>query len=373
MKVNGRAGQERIRDLVSTALYDPDAVASMSPADLDLTIRLLRRLRLLGTVACRLEDAGLLTALPAIAQDQFRSARVLAESRARLALWELDRIANTMLKSTDRKCVAMKGCAFLLLGLPAARGRIFADVDLMLAESDLGDAEAFLTKHGWQSQELTPYDENYYRKWTHELPPLVHIERQVEIDLHHNILPRTSRLKPDGEKLLQSARRAPGSAFYVLADEDLVLHAITHLMFNDDLVDKLRELVDIDALLQQFAVEDEHFWQRLLDRAEELDLGRAVFYGLRYLQRLRDGSVPTFAIERTRSWGPVAPVLWLMDRIVPRALYAPHPERPGRATGLARLLLYIRSHWIRMPPWLLAYHLSYKFWARRFGRKPHGA
>lgn len=373
MTTSGRTEQEGIRELLHIALHDPHGMAAMLPADLDLTIRLLRRLRLLGTVAYRLEDAGLPGELPAVAQDQFRSAQVLAESRARLALWELDRIAHTLLKSTDVKCVVMKGCAFILSGLPAARGRIFADVDLMFAESELDEAEAVLNERGWQSQRLTPYDQNYYRKWTHELPPVVHIEREVEIDLHHNILPRTSRLKPDGEKLLLRSRRVPDTDYYVLGDEDLVLHAITHLMFNDDLADKLRELVDIDALLRHFTRDDEQFWQRLTDRAEELDLTRPVFYGLRYLRRFGNGDVPDIVIERTHSWRPPAPALWLMDRLVPRALFPPHPDLPSRLTDACRLLLYMRSHWIRMPPWLLAYHLSYKFWARRFDNKPRNA
>jgi hypothetical protein len=56
-----------------------------------------------------------------------------------------------------------------------------------------------------------------------------------------------------------------------------------------------------------------------------------------------------------------------MDRLAPRALMPQHPDRPDRWSGLARLLLYIRSHWIRMPPWLLAYHLGYKFAATRMG------
>ena len=35
-------------------------------------------------------------------------------------------------------------------------------------------------------------------------------------------------------------------------------------------------------------------------------------------------------------------------------------ERPRRRAGLARWLLYVRSHWLRMPPLLLARHLLRK-------------
>ena len=100
----------------------------------------------------------------------------------------------------------MKGCAYLLAGLPHAEGRQFADVDLLVPESRLGEVEARLRDNGWQTAELTPYDERYYREWTHELPPLTHAERDVEVDLHHNVQMRTSRLKPDAHLLLTASR-----------------------------------------------------------------------------------------------------------------------------------------------------------------------
>lgn len=359
--------QELAWNLLRKALADPDAVVAMQTADLDLVLRIARRSRVLGRLAANLRDAGLLDSLPGAARDQLLSVLVLAESRARLALWELDRINKAL---TDAPCttrIVMKGCAYLLLDLPNTHGRIFADVDLMFAETDLEGVEACLNQRGWITGHLSPYDDNYYRKWTHELPPLTHFEREVEIDLHHNILPRTSRLKPPARELLQNAQDVAGSRYRVLGNEDIVLHAMTHLMFNDDLVDKLRDLVDIDELLQFFSRADSSFWQRLVARAEILDLRRPAYYGLRYTKQLLDGAIPESILNATKQWGPPAPVLWLMDRLVPRALFPPHPDHADPVTSVSRKLLYIRSHWIRMPPWLLAYHLTVKFfrrWAR---------
>jgi len=241
-------------------------------------------------------------------------------------------------------------------------------VDLMLPEADLESIEAHLNRCGWRSADLSPYDQNYYRNWTHELPPLMHVEREVEIDLHHNILPRTARLNPAAEELLQAAKPLPGSCYRVLSDEDMVLHAMTHLMFSDDLADKLRDLVDIDCLLRHFASSDESFWQQLLTRAEKLDLARPAYYSLRYARHLLRCPVPESVLDATLPWAPPAPIVWLMDRLVPRALYPLHPEHSSQLTGFCRLLLFIRSHWIRMPSWLLVYHLSYKFYLTRIRR-----
>jgi hypothetical protein len=368
MPANRPKHRESVRELLHIALSDPGNVAAIDAANLDLLIRVARRARVLGNLAVLVQDAGLMDSLPEVARDQLQSALVLAESRASLALWELDRIAWAMSSYEDVRCIAMKGCAYLLLDLPNARGRIFADVDLMLPESALTGVEKFLNQCDWRSQKLTVYDQNYYRNWTHELPPIVHVEREVEIDLHHNILPRTARLSPNAEKLLQNARKVAGSKYFVLADEDIVLHAMTHLMFNDDMADKLRDLVDIRGLCEYFSAKDDEFWDRLLSRAEELDLQRPVFYSLRYCQHLPGTAIPVSTIEATGKWGPPAPIVWLMDRCVPRALYPPHPDYPSHLIAVSRFLLYLRSHWIRMPPWLLAYHLSVKFYRTRIQR-----
>jgi len=38
-------------------------------------------------------------------------------------------------------------------------------------------------------------------------------------------------------------------------------------------------------------------------------------------------------------------------------------------SSVCRWLLFVRSHWIRMPPVLLARHLAYKFYVRRCGKR----
>ena len=329
--------------------------------------------RLHGRFAAALEDAGLFEELPQAAHDQLASALVMADARVRVALWELDRIQWATRDHPGVDLICMKGCAYVLLGLPNVRGRIFADVDLLLPEQQLEGIEQLLNRRGWKTQELSPYDDNYYRRWTHELPPLMHREREVEIDLHHNIVPRTARLKPDGAKLVAGARDIDGSHLKVLAGEDLVLHAMVHLMFDSDLTEKLRDLVDIDDLCRHFSQQDEAFWSTLMGRADELGLGRPLYYSLRYCTRLLGTTVPETISERVQKWAPSAPVRRIMDRCVPAALLPEHPDDPRRGAALARLLLYVRSHWLRMPPWLLVYHLAYKYFVIRFRGGGHSA
>jgi hypothetical protein len=350
--------------LLSLVLSDPAALLGLSTRELDLALRLARRARVLGRLAAHLESTGRLAQLPPTAQEQLRSALVMVEARARATRWELRCLARALESAEPMRAIALKGCAYLLSGLPNAVGRIFADVDLLFEERDLGRAEQALMEYGWQGKEITAYDQNYYRAWTHELPPLIHDEREIEADLHHNIIARTSRLKPSAELLLAAARPIPDTRFQRLSDEDVVLHAMTHLLFDSDMADCIRDLVDIDDLLRHFSSNSDAFWDTLWERAERLDLTRPAYYALRYAKSLLGTPVPERALLRSRSGAPPPAIVWLMDRLVPLALFPVRPDRPSRVAAPARLCLYVRSLWIRMPPWLLTRHLSYKAYVR---------
>jgi hypothetical protein len=139
---------------------------------------------------------------------------------------------------------------------------------------------------------------------------------------------------------------------------------MAHLMFNSDMADAVRELVDIDDLLRYFSSRRSDFWNQLLTRAEQLDLRRPAYYALRYTSQLLGTPVPPHVQKRIAEGAPPAIVIWLMDRIVPKALFPQHPDFPSRSADLARLLLYMRAHWISMPPLLLTRHLTYKFFLR---------
>jgi len=362
------------RDLLIAALVDPRNLVSWSAPDLDLVLRLLRRARLLGRVAAELDAAGLLGALPLAARDALASALIAAQARSRVARWELDCIAYALRDRNDLQVVAMKGCAYLLADLPHAKGRMFADVDLLVPEAHLQEVEARLREHGWRSSELSAYDERYYREWTHELPPLVHAEREVEVDLHHNVLMRTARLHPDPRLLLAAARPVPGFRYFgylTMAPIDMTLHAMAHLFYGGEMDDALREVADIDALLRHFGRAEPGYWQEFWPRALALDLARPAYYGLRYAQRLLATPIPAPVLAASQAGAPTPLMTAAMDRLVPHALFPVHPDRPARRARFARALLYVRSHWVKMPPAMLIRHLAYKFYVRHSRTQEH--
>jgi hypothetical protein len=56
-----------------------------------------------------------------------------------------------------------------------------------------------------------------------------------------------------------------------------------------------------------------------------------------------------------------------MDFLFIRAFRPQQPECRLPLTGLALYLLYLRSHYLRMPLYLLLPHLARKAWMSRFG------
>jgi hypothetical protein len=125
------SGKECHRDVLAV-LMDPEVMLRLDAPRVDGALRVLRRARLLGRVACRAEQFGLLGQLSPLVQDQLTSAIVVADARARGARWEMNRLALALRDLPDVPVIAMKGCGYLLVGTPNADGRLFADVDLMV-------------------------------------------------------------------------------------------------------------------------------------------------------------------------------------------------------------------------------------------------
>ena len=116
---------------------------------------------------------------------------------------------------------------------------------------------------GWEHvKPADGYDDAYYRRWMHELPPLIHRTRDRMIDVHHTILPLTARPRPDAGALI-AASVALENGLRMLSPADMIVHAAAHLFADGDLAGGLRNLWDIDRLLREFAAPD--FWPELGD------------------------------------------------------------------------------------------------------------
>lgn len=347
------------RDLLSRTLRAPDTIVRFSMSEWDRLVRQARAAGLLARLAHRFRLHGLSDAIPLVARWHFDAAETLANKQQNAVRWELQQL-RAALADLGSPLIVLKGAAYVAAHLPAAEGRLFNDIDILVPRERLAEAETSLMFAGWHATGLSEYDKRYYRRWMHEIPPLQHIQRDTVIDVHHAILPDTARYHPDSAKLRSHAVAVEGlPGVYVLAAEDRILHSATHLFHDGELPHGLRDLTDLDLLLRD-AASDPDFWLRLTARADELQLGRSLFYAVRYLRHFLDTPIPDRVIAALNSAAPNRAMLALMDSIFTRALAPAHASCADVFTPAARLAAFVRAHWLRMPAHLLIPHLLHK-------------
>jgi hypothetical protein len=201
---------------------------------------------------------------------------------------------------------------------------------------------------------------------------MMQIRRRTVLDLHHSILPATARLRTRPEPIIAAAMPLMKFPRFCVPDAlDQVLHSATHLFHEGEWVHGLRDLTDLDALLRAGA-DEVGYWDRLLARAEQLNLGRPLFYGLRYCRRLLATPVPD-EVAASCPGQPSASGARLMDGLFLPAFATAHPSCRLATSGAAAFALFVRSHWLRMPLHLLLPHLARKAWVSAVERKSETA
>lgn len=338
------------------ALREPTAMLGFTAATWDAVVRQARAAGLLGRLGAL--AAGHAEQLPKAVWRHLQAALTLAEQQRRAVYWELQQL-HAPLARIEGPVVLLKGAAYAAASLAPAAGRLFNDIDLLIPRAQLGAAESALRLAGWLASQHDAYDLRYYREWMHELPPMRHIHRQTWLDVHHNILPETAHRKTQPALIL--AASTPLSElplFSIPCPADQVLHSATHLFHEGEWQHGLRDLADLDALLRAYTV-DPAFWTVLLARAETLNLGRPLYYALRYAQRLLQTPIPPDVLaacpERP---GRLAGAL--LDAHFLPAFASAHADCKSWFSEIASFNLYVRSHWLRMPPHLLIPHLLRK-------------
>ena len=317
--------------------------ARLAPRDWDGVIGVARSEAMLATLAHRVEGADLPPTVAALFADQ-RAAAAVAQQQA---LWEAE-MARRAFAPVGIEFVLLKGAAYAAAGMACAAGRQIGDLDVLVLASDIRRAENALLNAGWEWVKSDPYDDFYYREHMHELPPLIHKSRDRMIDVHHTILPLTHRITPDALALVSDAVTGAGG-FAVLNSVDMACHCAAHMLADGDLQGGLRNLWDFHLMTRDFAATDPAFWEQLKRRARLHGLQGAVQRAARLSRDVYGAALP-------EEWdGQGAKDRWFRQRLFAR-------DDWGRVTQpLLEQGFYIRSHWLRMPPKMLAQHLWTKW------------
>ncbi|MGC4081793.1 MAG: nucleotidyltransferase family protein [Vicinamibacterales bacterium] len=168
-------------------------------------------------------------------------------------------------------------------------------------------------------------------------------------------------MQPDVGRLRAAARPVgDGSRWKVLSPAHMVVHSAVHGFHDGEMVNPLGDILDIHQLVSEFTTRDSSFPNHLIEEGRRMGVQVPLGHALR---------------AATRWFGPMAPgfpepgslpssariVDACIDAMVRRSVVPPR-ELGRSGAGLA---MYMRSHWLKMPPLLLARHLTVKLLARR--------
>ncbi|HMO47443.1 MAG TPA: nucleotidyltransferase family protein [Rubrivivax sp.] len=354
LKIDAKAGLAWLQ-----ALREPLVAAQWEVPEWEQVIRLSRRLRLLGRLAAGLAGAGMLDGVPAPARRHLIAELRLSQWRTSAMSWAIDRIA-VALDGRSYPLVLLKGAAYVGQDLSISAGRLPSDLDVMVPRACLADVQARLLEAGWQELELDDHDRRYYHEWSHEVPPMRHPIHRIELDLHHNILPPIARTRVDAQRLIARVQPSKWPQWQVLHPTDQVLHSAAHLFFDSELRDRVRDLVDLDALMRHFGGQPV-FWEELPQRARELGLAEPLALACHFCTRWLGTPIPDGALAGIESAGPSRlRRAWLLP-LLGAVLQPAEPDgEPPLWQGPAATLLLARHHRQRMPLRLLLPHLWHK-------------
>jgi Uncharacterised nucleotidyltransferase len=329
--------------LLGWIMAEPALSANLSHDEWTAVLTLAHAERMAGSLACRLDGLS----VPESVARVLDRARKATDTERTQALWEGEMCRRALI-DTDVKVVLLKGTAFVAAGLSAGLGRQIGDLDILVPRAQIDRVEAAALAAGWEWVKPDPYDDAYYREFMHELPPMIHQERDRMIDIHHTILPLTARVTPDAAALLDHAVPL-GNGLHVLAPEDMVIHAVAHLFADGDLAGGLRNLWDIDRLIHDHSGV-EGYWRRLAESAARHGLTSHLGRALRLCHFIYKTPINATVAGKARRADMV-----FAGRLRARNGWGQETHK------LLHLAFYIRSHWIRMPPLKLARHLFTKW------------
>lgn len=280
--------------------------------------------------------------------DLFEQALVRTGFDHRMLVFEMDRIERAI-ANADLCPVLLKGATYVATSSKAAKGRRVSDIDILMSVNELDKTEKALHAAGWEPDEATDntYDQAYYREHMHELPPLRHRTRGNIIDVHHQLLPKTARYALDHIRMIEDSLALPGTKLRVFNPTDVFIHSCAHAFADGALDTPLRTCVELYYLFLDL---DAEALNALADRAQSIGGGWPVAIACWWISKVF--KIETASRVSRKLSHPIR------GRSLKWAIQC--KLKDGHLAPLAKFYLYIRSHYLRMPLYLLLPHLAKK-------------
>lgn len=333
---------------------DPQLATSVSLRQWESLILIMRSEQLLARFGYRFREAGVLAALEKCVQRHFENAITLAEHQHTQIRYEAEKLSS-YLKGKTKKLVFLKGGAYVLSNCSASIGRTCGDVDVIVEKSDITAVEQALILAGWCHKDINDYDDQYYRKWAHEIPPLTHGVRGTVLDLHHNLVPIISGRMVDTEVLFRYTK-THSHGIETLTEPAMFVHSSIHLFFNEDFKYAFRDFFDLYLLSKGKSSE---FWIEVINISKALNFKSEIEKSIRYLALCFELKLPSeiiclldkklFDLEHS-----------FKDKVFISGLSPKHYLSTDFFGITSAWLLMLRGHYLKMPLPILFYHLTVK-------------
>lgn len=342
--------------LLIQVLTTPALLASLNLKQWQVLLSQATASQLMGRLGYLLEQEKITP--PVEIEWHINSVTKIATKQKQQALREFKEVSQALNK-VDSKLIFLKGAAYISKNLPCNQGRIFSDIDILVTKKQINDIEQILKFSGWLKSEIEDYDENYYRTWMHEIPPLTHKTRGTTLDIHHNILPSTNNDMPKIEQFnIEKVMVENVGEIFTLSDTDICIHSAVHLFTESEFHHGLRDLSDFHLLLLHFQKNNDNFVPALINRSITLGLFDYVRLAIRYTHLSFDtpiNNITSTVLEHKSNIIGMAQDFCFMQIFKPN-----HKSCRTWKYSLAQWLLYWRGHLIRMPLRLLIPHLCRK-------------
>lgn len=345
--------------LSSQLLTTPKCITLWDESTWDLLVQQGYASGLLARMYSVLFSEKLIDSIPSHIIWHFESAYKLYQAHYLDVVSEMDKLSQA-LNIAGITPVFLKGAGYIANRDNCYLGRLFADVDIYIPKDKITSAEQILKWQGWESKQLDDYDESYYRKWMHEIPPMSHKVRGMTVDVHHSLTPLTSKMAMDVAKLENNVVLSSETGYKTLAPEDRVLHSAIHLLLDSEFSKGFRDLSDLDIMLREFSGDNSEFWNLLVSRADDLAIGRVLYYCLMSCQQIFKTPIPQDVIVDIKKFSPSKVIDKIMLACFHAVLLPNHSSCIPRYINIASSLLFLRSHWLKMPMHILIPHLFHK-------------
>ncbi|CAA0362485.1 conserved hypothetical protein [Alteromonas infernus] len=308
-------------------------------------------------------EENTLTLMPMSVASQLKSAYYELLKQHDSINWHLLQLRKN--NPGDLKITLLKGAAYIMAGKKNAKYRLLSDIDLLVEKNFLDDAEFWLFINGFAVSVSDEYDDYYYRQWMHELPPFVNSKSGLVVDLHHNLLPISSKRHINASLIVDNGVELEQNLI-VPNDEDLIIHSAVHLIQDSVFNRSLRDLCDQYWLLKDF-IEQNGTSASLLERAKSLSLGIDLAKSLSLMSEVLGRSLST---EELAFVGQMLrrKRLWIVEKkCYVIMLHQPVVSEWKAKHHAASLYLFVKSHLIKMPIKLLVKHAVIKSYKRIIG------